>query len=85
MDENNTFSQYETPLKDMVDYAERLELTEDRYEKSTGGQAAGSARPQFAKAEQARRRAVAQQAMAFPNRVTLREVSPLNFQRIVTV
>lgn len=37
MDENNTFSQYETPLKDMVDYAERLELTEDRYEKSTGG------------------------------------------------
>ncbi len=37
MDENNTFSQYETPLKDMVDYAERLELTEDRYEKSTSG------------------------------------------------
>ena len=24
MDENNTFSQYETPLKDMVDYAERF-------------------------------------------------------------
>jgi len=37
MDENNMFSQYETPLKDMVDYAERLELTEDRYEKSSGG------------------------------------------------
>lgn len=37
MDENNTFSQYETPLKDLVDYAERLELTEDRYEKNTGG------------------------------------------------
>ena len=37
MDENNTFSQYETPLRDMVDYAERLEVTEDRYEKSTGG------------------------------------------------
>ena len=36
MDENNTFSQYETPLKDMVDYAERLELTEDRYEKASG-------------------------------------------------
>jgi hypothetical protein len=35
MDENNTFSQYETPLKDMVDYAERLEVTEDRYEKAT--------------------------------------------------
>ena len=37
MDENNTFSQYETPLRDMVDYAERLEVTEDRYEKGTGG------------------------------------------------
>ena len=36
MDENNMFSQYETPLKDIVDYAERLEVTEDRYEKSAG-------------------------------------------------
>jgi hypothetical protein len=35
MDENNTFSPYETTLKDMVDYAERLEVTEDRYEKTT--------------------------------------------------
>ena len=36
MDENSMFSQYETPFKDLVDYAERLELTEDRYEKSGG-------------------------------------------------
>jgi hypothetical protein len=43
MDENNTFSPYETPFKDMVDYAERLELTEDRYEKSTGGRFGSSA------------------------------------------
>ena len=81
VDENNTFSQYETPLKDMVDYAERLELTEDRYENL---QAAGSARLQFAKAELARRRAVAR-VTAFLNRETLREVLPLIFPRIVTV
>lgn len=37
MDENNMFSQYETPLKDLVDYAERLELTEDKYEKGSSG------------------------------------------------
>jgi len=42
MDENNMFSQYETPLKDMVDYAERLELTEDRYEKTNTGSRYGS-------------------------------------------
>ena len=81
MDENSMFSQYETPFKDLVDYAERLELTEDRYEKS-GGNRNGASNSRGGQAGKAR---VVTQVTAGPNRVLLREVLPLIFQRIVIV
>jgi len=39
MDENGSFSHHEAPLKEIVEYAERLEVTEQRY----GGNPKGSA------------------------------------------